>query len=637
MDSHTNESSSGFPSLVTAVVCVAALYFGRDVLVPIALAVLLTFLLAPVVTRLEGFHLGKTAPALGVLLVAIVFMGLLGWVVVGQGIHLATQLPTYSDTISEKIESLRGARNSSLARAASSIRELGAQLSSALQPPSSPTNENNEAPGEKNPRISNGKSGKPVPVEVVGARETPKLGSLRSVIGPVLAPIAKLVIVFVIAAFMLLRRRDLQERLFTLAGLNRIRITRQVFTEATGRVVRYLWLLSCVNTGYGLLFGTAVYFLGLPNALLWGVLAGILRFIPYVGTATGAAMPILFSLAVFSGWDKPLMILAVYLFLEVVISYIIEPMLYGSHTGISPLAILVAAIFWAALWGPIGLILSTPLTLSIVVVGRHIPQLEFLSILLGDRSTATTDVQLYFALTSADIEESQRLIDEYLQERSIHDLYDSVFIPVLVLAEQDASEDSYAGHRKRQLLQRLKVAVEQLSIRYPKAAGTAEHSSEIAPGEQILPYRHAGAPAITVSCLPVRDRGDEIASIMLNHLLARAGYDAHEVELSSTREMLDEIEEHNGRRGHIVCISALPPFGVSSLRRLYKRVQSRFPNCPIAVGLWAYNGDLEAMKTLLRLADSDLLLTSVGEAALQIQQVIEPLEVKASRQAVKGE
>lgn len=632
MNSHANDSSSSLPSLVTAVVCVAALYFGRDVLVPIALAMLLTFLLAPVVTRLERFHLGKTAPTLGMLLVAIVLLGLLGWTVVGQGIRLATQLPEYSDTISQKIESIRGAKNSNFGKAAASIRELGNQLSSALQPLSQPNQSAQNQP--QHMRSPATKSGKPVPVEVVGAPERSKFGSLRSMIGPVLAPIAKLVVVFVIAAFMLLRRKDLQERLFTLAGLNRIHITRQVFTEATDRVVRYLWLLSCVNAGYGILFGTALYLLHLPNALLWGILAGALRFIPYVGSSVGAAMPILFSLAVFPGWEKPLIVLCVFLVLEAVISYVVEPTLYGSQTGISPLAILVAAIFWAALWGPIGLILSTPLTLCLVVVGRYIPQLEFLSILLGDRSSGTSDVQLYLALTSNDTEQSQRLIDEYLHEKSLRDLYDSVFIPVLVLAERDQSEESYGGRRKRQLFQRLRAAVEQLSIRYPKIAATGDHSSEISPDDQILPNRHPDAPPITVSCLPIRDEGDEIACIMLAHLLTRAGYDAHEVELGSARDMLDEIAEHDGHRRHIICISALPPFAVSSIRRIYKRIQSRFPKCPIAVGLWTFNGEGKTIKSLVKLADSDLLLTAVGDAALQVQQVIEPIDAKAARQTV---
>lgn len=630
METHSTENSSNFPSLVTAVVCVAALYYGREVLIPIAMAALLTFLLAPVVSRLERYHLGKTAPALGVLFIAIVLLALLGWLVVGQGIHLATQLPSYSDTITEKIDSLRGARNSKFGKAASSLHGLANQLSSALQPPSAGPVQNG-ASSKTSTQHSNEQSTKPVPVEIVEHHNTLSLKTLRATLGPVLGPIAKVVIVFVVAAFMLLRRKDLRERLFTLAGLSRIHVTKQVFTEATNRVVRYLWMLSCVNISYGILFGIALYFLGLPNALLWGVLAGVLRFIPYIGSSVGAAMPILFSFAVFSGWEKPLIALGSFLVLEIVTTYTVEPFLYSSRTGISSLAILVAAIFWAALWGPIGLLLSTPLTVCMVAVGRYIPQLEFLSVLLGDRSATATDVQLYLALTSRDIEESDRVIDEYLAEKSIRDLYDGVFIPVLILAERDQASESYAAQRKRHLFQRLRAIVEQLTIRYPKVPTNHEDSAVLNPDEQILPYRHPSAPPVTVSCLPVRDEGDEIAALMLTHLLTQAGYEAHEIELAAAREMADEIAEHNGHPGHIICISALPPFAVSSIRRLYKRIQLRFPKCSVAIGLWAYSGDADSMKALLKLSDSDLLLTTVGEAALQIQQFIEPPVTKTAR------
>lgn len=634
MEAHSTENSSNLPSLVTTVVCVAALYFGRDVLIPIALAALLTFLLAPVVSRLERYHLGKTLPALGVLLIAIVLLALLGWVVVGQGIHLATQLPSYSDTISEKMDSLRGVRNSKFGKAASSLHELANELSNALEGPSAAPVQNEASP-QKSSKPSDEQVARPVPVEIVEHHNTLSLNTLRSTLGPVLGPIAKIVIVFVVAAFMLLRRRELRERLFTLAGLNRIRVTKQVFTDATDRVVRYLWTLSCVNISYGILFGVALYFLGLPNALLWGVLAGVLRFIPYIGSSVGAAMPILFSLAVFDGWEKPLIALGSFLVLEIVTTYAVEPFLYASRTGISSLAILVAAIFWAALWGPIGLLLSTPLTVCIVAVGRYIPQLEFLSILLGDKGVAATDVQLYLALTSSDVEESDRVIEEYLDQKSIRDLYDGVFIPVLVLAERDQASESYAAQKKRQLFLRLRAIVEQLTIRYPKATASRPDSSELSPGEQILPYRHPGATPVTVSCLPVRDQGDEIACLMLGHLLTRAGYEAHEIELGAAREMVDEIAEHNGDRGQIICISALPPFTVSSIRRLYKRIQLRFPKCPVAIGLWAYSGEPDSMKSLLKLRDSDLLLTTVGEAALQIQQFIEPQPAKSTRHSAK--
>lgn len=629
MEPGPTENFSSFPSVVTAAVCVAALYFGRDVLIPIAMAMLLTFFLAPVVTQLERYHMGKTAPAIGVLLVAVVLIVLFGWVVVRQGIQLATQLPSYSDTISKKIDSLRGAQNSKLARAASSVQNLGNQLSTALKGSSAESSNDQSGVSEKPAGVPKGTT--PLPVEVVGGNNNFDFRAIGSVIGPLFAPIAKIVIVFVVAAFMLLRRRDLQERLFALAGLNRIRITKQVFTEAADRVVRYLWLLSCVNIGYGLLFGTALYFLGLPNALLWGVLAGMLRFIPYIGSSIGAAMPILLSFAVFDGWVKPLIALGVFLLLEIVITYAIEPLLYASRTGVSSLAILVSAIFWAALWGPVGLLLSTPLTVCIVAVGRYIPQLEFLSILLADKRAGASDVQLYLALTSTDSRESQRVIDEYVSENSIRDLYDSVFVPVLVFAERGQGDESHAGPRRRQLFHRLKAIVEELTIRYPKVTATREDSSEISQEEQILPYRHPGAPTVTVSCVPVRDKGDEVACIMLAHLLTRAGYDAHEIELGATREMMDEVAE---RDGQIICISALPPFAVSSIRRLYMRIQARFPKCRVGVGLWTYIGDADSMKSLLKLSDSDLVFTTLAEAASQVQKLVEPPQRAAARKTL---
>lgn len=633
MNSPSPDNASSFPSLVTAVVCIAALYLGRDVLIPIALAVLLTFLLSPIVTRLERYHLGKTAPALGVLLIAVILLACLGWVVAKQGIHLATQLPAYSDTISKKIDSIRGARSSKLAKAASSVRKLGNQLSTVLQPSPSEQTQSSSAASEKHStEASPTNTAKPVPVEIVEHQGNFSFRSLRSAVGPIFAPIAKIAIVFVVAAFMLLRRKDLQERLFTLAGLNRIHITKQVFTEATNRVVRYLWMLFCVNISYGLIFGTGLYFLGLPNAFLWGFLAGMLRFIPYVGSSIGAAMPILFSLAVFDGWEKPLIAFGIFLSLEAIVTYAVEPTLYGSRTGISSLAILVSAIFWAALWGPIGLLLSTPLTLCIVVVGRYIPQLEFLSILLGDNRVGATDVQLYLALTSTDREQAQQAIEDYLKEKPIRDLYDCVFMPVLVLAERDQTDESYAGRKKRQLFHRLKGIVEDLTIRYPRETASRNDPSEISQDEQILPSRHPGAPTITVSCLPARDEGDEITCLMLAHLLARDGYDAHPLELGSTREMLDEVAEQDG---HIVCISALPPFAVSSIRRLYKRIQSRFPKGHVCIALWTYTGDADSMKSLLKLGQSDLLLTSITQTSLQIQQFIEPPETKKEKQASK--
>jgi predicted PurR-regulated permease PerM len=628
MGSHSGENSSNLPSLVAAVVGVAALYFGREVLVPITVAILLTVLLSPIASRLEKHHFGKSLSALTVWFAAMILIAFVGWLVVNQGIRMVTQIPTYSATISKKIQSIQGAKNSSLGKAAASIRQLGQQLSNAIESTSSEAKQqqSSSATITKN-NSQQSKQSTPVPVEVVGEHNNNSgLKVLGSTITPVLVPLVKIGIVFVVAIFMLLRREDIQERLFTLGGLNRIRMTKQAVNEATNRVIRYLWLLSSVNFSFGALFGVGLYFLGLPNALLWGVLAGLLRFIPYVGSAVGAGMPILFAFAVFTGWTKPLIALGIYLFLEGIAGYAVEPFLYSKRTGISPLAILVAAIFWAALWGPIGLLLSTPLTLCIVSMARYIPQLEFLGVLLGDRTVGTTDVQLYLALTSADTAAAEQAIDDYVKERSIQDLYDSVFMPVLILAGKDQADEPYAGRRKRQLFGRLRLIVEELTLRYPKEQAMSDHSPDLGSNDQVLPYRHAGTPHLSVSCVPMRDEGDEITCVMLAHLLTRAGYDAHEIELGPARVMGDEIADHNGNNGDIICISVLPPFGVSSIRRLYKRIQSRFPKCRVAVCLWTYSGDMESMKALLKLSDSDLLITTLSEVPLQLQQLVEPTE-----------
>lgn len=619
MDSRPAENFLHIPWIITAVVTIAALYYSREVMVPIVVAILLTVLLAPVSSRLERHHVGKTASALIVWFSAVILIAFVGWLVVNQGIHMASRLPSYSATISKKIESIRGAKNTALGQAAESVRQLLQEFSSAIESTEKPQ-QNQSLTGNASGTNANARQTKPVPVEIVGGSNNLNFQSIKSMIGPVVTPLLKIAIVFVVTAFMLFRRRDIQDRLFALAGLSRIHLTKQAFTDATNRMVRYLWMLSSVNFSFGALFGTALYFLGLPDALLWGVLAGLLRFVPYIGSTIGAAMPILFSFAVFDGWTKPLIAFGVFLFLEGTLAYAVEPMLYSSRTGISALAILVSAIFWAALWGPIGLLLSTPLTVCIIAVGRYIPQLEFLNVLFGDKKGAASDVQLYQTLSAGDLEGSQQLVDEYLSERSIRELYDSVLMPVLVLAERDRADGWFEGQKRSRLFHEMRTIVEELSIRYAKNTAQEASSAEISPNEQILPYRHPGAPSVVVSCIPVRDEGDEIACTMLAHLLKLAGYSAHEVALGTQREMLDEIEEHDGR---VIYISALPPFAVSSIRRLYKRIRARFGKFHVAVCLWQFTGAADSMRALLDLADSDLVLTSLGDSVLQIQQFVE--------------
>ncbi|MGH9728276.1 MAG: AI-2E family transporter [Candidatus Acidiferrales bacterium] len=619
--SGSNEQRASFPPVVTTVICVAALYFARGVLVPISLAILLSFLLAPAVQKLERWHFGRTGPVIVAVLGTIFVLVAFGWVVGKQAIHLAGEIPDYRDSISSKIKAIRGVRDGGLGKAASTVNQLGSELSQTIETPS-PNSQSQAGARTANGRrasSSRGTTRHPLAVEVVNNQGS-SIRSLRALLGPLLGPVATVVIVIVFTTFILLRREDLRDRLFTIAGLNRIHVTRQAFGEAANRVVRYLWLQSLVNLCFGAVIGVVLYFIGLPNALLWGVLAGVLRFIPYVGTLIGAALPIILSFAIFDGWTRPLLTLGAFAALEALAGYFVEPILYAAHTGISSLAILVAAVFWTALWGPVGLLVSTPLTVCLVVMGHYIPQLEFLSVLLGDKSVLATDVQLYQSLNATDMDEAQRVIEQCLREKSLRDLYDSVFIPVLILGERNKRDVGFGGDRSGYLFQELKGIVENLAVRYTKENVQTDASPPINVAEQILSDRSANAPTISVCCLAARDEGDEVAGMMLAHLFLRAGYDAHSVALGSHADMLDEVDEQGCG---ILCISALPPFSISSIRRLYKRARSKFTKCQIGIGLWGYDGEVDNMRTLLRIRDSDLIVTTLGDAIVQIQQFTE--------------
>src|SRR5579862_1764276 len=516
MASRTNRDVSNFPPFVTAVICVAALYFARSVLVPIALAVLIAFLLAPLVNLLEKARLGRTGPVIVVVLLVAGLLGALGYLVFNQAISLATQIPNYKTTISRKIESFRGVKDTGIGKAEATVRELGKELSSTIETPT-PDEDADQNPRSKRSLLPGGSIAHPVPVEVV--QQNSPIASARALLGPFLGPVATLGIVMVFTAFILLRRDDLRNRLFTLAGLSRFHVTTQAFDEATKRVGRYLFLQFVMNLGYGALFGTALYFIGVPNAFLWGVLAALLRFVPYVGTLAGAAMPILLSLAVFDGWLKPLLAFGAFVAIEIITSYVVEPLLYAAHTGVSSLAILVAAIFWAALWGPVGLLLSTPLTVCIVVIGRYIPQWEFLSVLLGDQRVLGTEVQLYQKLRRMNAEEARQVVDDFLKEGSIEKLYESVITPVLIFIEKDRAEVGLGDAREQFVFQTLKEIIEELALRPVVDTEAQEINEEVnANPKPIAGGARKNGDGCAITCLPARDEGDEIVGMMLAHL-----------------------------------------------------------------------------------------------------------------------
>jgi predicted PurR-regulated permease PerM len=617
MANRPTRDSASFPPVVTAVVCVAALYFARSVLIPIALAVLLAFLLAPLVNLLQKAHLGRTGPIIVVVLLIAGLLTGLGWLVFNQAISLATQIPNYKATISRKIETFRGVRENGIGKAEATVNELGKELSSTIETPAPDDDQNQRS---KHLLLPGGSIAHPVPVEVV--QQNSPIASVRALLGPFLGPIATLGIVMVFTAFILLRSEDLRDRLFALAGLSRFHVTTQAFDEATQRVGRYLFFQFLMNLGYGTLFGLALYFIGVPNAFLWGVLSALLRFVPYLGTMVGAAMPILLSLAVFDGWAKPLLAFGAFVVIEILTSYVVEPLVYAAQTGVSSLAILVAAIFWAALWGPVGLLLSTPLTVCIVVIGRYIPQWEFLTVLLGDQRVLGTEVQLYQRLRRMDAEGAREVIDGFLKEGSIEKLYDSVITPVLIFIEKDRADVGLGEAREQFVFQTLKETIEELTLR-PEVEG---QSQEIDPEVNIESLstvsvaKNTNVADCAIACMPARDEGDEILGMMLAHLATRAGYNAQVVVPASPEDMMEEAA---GQHCELIYVSALPPYGVYNLRRLYKALRIRFPKSRIGIGLWGFAGNLEGMRARLGIVEADMIVSSLSEATSQVPSLTE--------------
>jgi predicted PurR-regulated permease PerM len=374
---HAPSDSSGIRNIGILFAVVAVLYLARQLLVPLALAIILSMILAPVVGLLQKLRIGRVPAALLAVLVAMGAAGGIGWVIFNDLVAVTDDLPSYAENINKKIASLNAPGKSAFGRAADSIKELGKQMETS--PPPLP-----EVPaGRKGAHSAPSTVSNPMAVKIV---EEPgnQLQYIRDLVKPFLEPLAIFGIVLIFSLYLLIDYNDLRNRLFRLVGVHQLNVMTLATDDATSRVSRYLMLQLLVNVCFGTVCGIGLYFIGVPYPALWGAVAAILRLVPYVGSVVAAALPLALSLAVFDGWRHPLMVFLLFATVEVTTGNFVEPWLYGIHTGVSSLALLLSTVFWAALWGPAGLILSTPLTVCVVVLGRYVPQFSFLHILLGD-------------------------------------------------------------------------------------------------------------------------------------------------------------------------------------------------------------------------------------------------------------
>ena len=596
-------------AVVVAVVTIAALYFARVVLIPFALAVLFTFILTPVVRLLERAHLGRAFSSLLVVLLTLGTCAGLGWGVSKQFGQVVNELPSYKLNIKEKLASLHWSESHVLHNASETVTEISKDLAAKPAPSSSDSAQTLEATPSANNRPATARQ--PVPVQVISPPSLP-LESMQSILGL----LARALIVVVFTIFMLIRREDLRNRLISLIGHGHIHLITQTLDEASSRVSKYLLIQFLVNIGYGIFIGMGLYFIGLPGALLWGVIVGILRFLPYIGPPLGGIMPLLLSMAVFDGWSKPLLVLGLFVITELAVSNLVEPMLYGAHTGISSLAIVMAAIFWTAIWGPIGLVVSTPLTVCLLVVGRHAPQLRFLHILLGDEPPLTPESRFYQRLLAMDYEEAREVLQKCLNEMSLEELYENVLIPALGLAEQDRHQNLLQDENERFISQSTRELIDEL---WEPRNGENTPESEGVRGETTL---RAVAPdstrSLNILCVPARDEADEIVGTMLAQLLQRAGHQAECLEVGSAEHMLAQIPK---QKPDLVCISALPPFAIPAVRALYGRMHGQNPNQKIIVGLWHFSGDSTKLARRLALKDDSRAFTTLAEVIHEAQEM----------------
>ncbi|HET9088331.1 MAG TPA: AI-2E family transporter [Acidobacteriaceae bacterium] len=619
--SSTSRELAHLLTVVLAVVTITVLYVAKAVIVPLALAVLFTFLLAPLVTLLERIRLPRVLAIVLVICAAGGLLGTIAWTMFRQLIQVTDHLPAYTSNIDDKMDTLHREKETSFTRAQIEVERLGRKIN-LLQA--------DATTGRSHPptKALGASPNRPVAVQEVGKKDG-RLDTLNGVLGAMVSVL--LVIVFTF--FMLLERESLRNRLIRLTGRGHLNLMTQAMDEASHRVSRYLLLQALVNTCYASIIFVSLHFIQLPHALLWGALAGLLRFVPYIGAPIAALLPTVLSLAVFHGWTQTLLIMTLFFCMEVVTANFVEPHLYGKHTGLSSLAILVAAVFWSLVWGPIGLILSVPLTVCLVVVGSHVPNLEFLTVLLGDQPVIRPEAHYYQRLLANDEREASQVLETYRKDHSLLDTYDCLLIPALSLSEQDrhrnALDDAtvaFISETTKELVDELGLTVDQP---VDKVTGTV-----LAPVEPALPNdplttdsNASGAQveeevlpaepfvAQKVACVPVRDDADEVIAMMLAQLLERAGHSAAAIPLGSTDGMLAEVYKADL---DFVCLSALPPYGMSHARRLYRKLRAQNPDLKIVIGLWNYIGDCGKAASEISGGEQKQVCTTLAQVIAQV-------------------
>jgi predicted PurR-regulated permease PerM len=594
--------------LAMIVIAIAALYFGRDIFVPLALAMLLSFALAPAVRWLRRVGIPNLAAVLSVVAFAFLVIFSLGAIVAWQVADLAEQLPTYRFNIEAKIDSLRQSPPGGhlFERATSMVRDLGRKIEE----------EDKQAAKEQAAPAASDEP-KPLPVEIHRPAPT-SMQIISTILGPLVSPLATAGIVIVFVIFLLLKREDLRDRLIRLAGARGLPRTTQALEDAAQRVGRYLLMQLVVNTTYAIPIVLGLWVIGIPNPVLWGLLCGLMRFVPYIGPIVAAFFPLALSIAVDPGWTTLLLTGALFIAVELVSNNLVEPWLYGASTGLSPLAIIAAAVFWTWLWGPVGLLLSTPLTVCLVVLGRHVPQFAFLDVLLGNEPALSPPELLYRRLLAGDPTEATERAEEYLREHSLEAFYDDVALPALRLAEFDRDELHLTEEQRLRVTESALALIDNLDEWEENGRSKAKSDDEDEPEEE-----EGDIPQLTdvpVLCAGARGNLDDAAAAALLQLLERRGANVRLLSYESLQTAA--LRELDLGRPAAIVLSYLNSDSLAHARFLVRRLRRRLPEARIIVALWSFEEEEAGRRDPLEATRADYVATSLKGAVARIAEAV---------------
>jgi predicted PurR-regulated permease PerM len=580
--------SGAVGSIVAGGVIIAGVYFGRVILEPFALAVLLSLMLAPAVRELRRLRIGRVASVLVTVLFA--FIAIFGFVsaVGDEMISLAQNLPKYEENIATKIRSLNGIPGSGIvSRATQVFRDLGEEIAG---PPNRPFGGTAGEP-------------RPLPVEIHGPQTTPIL-VLSDLVGPLLRPLATAGLVVLFVVLILLQREDLRGRLLRLAGAGDLHRATAAMNEAAERLSRYLLMQLAAGLAFGIPVGIGLAVIGIPNAALWGMVGLLMRFVPFIGGPLTAVVPLALAIAVDPGWSLVLWTALLFTAAEFAVGNIVEPWLYTRSTGLSSVAVIAATSVWTWLWGPVGLLLATPLTVCLVVLGRYVPQLQFLDVLLGNQPVLSPQESLYHRLLARDPEEATEQAEQFIKDSSVEGFFDEVVVPALAMAQADSDRGVLYGDRRAVIAEGLAALLDNIA-----EDGWSDRD-----------WEGAGAREDPIVCIAGRNELDLAAAWLLRYLLRRHGRDV--VVYSPDAASTFNLDRLPLKGAPVVCLSLVSTNSAARARYLVRRIRRQARHARLIVAFWGQNFDAPEIADAVVATAADAVVTNLREAIADIEAAL---------------